>query len=280
MKIFAFADEASSMIDNQIIALKENGLDGLEIRNVDGVSVSDISDYKAKEVKAKMDSAEFKVWSIGSPIGKINIAKDDLATHTEKFKRTLEIADILGAENIRLFSFYMPKDTDPENYFDAIVEQLGKYSEIAKGSGVTLCHENEKFIYGDIPERCLKLHKALPDIKAIFDPANFVQCGVDTLKAWEILSPYVKYMHIKDAFESGDVVPAGKGVGNVAELLKKYIAMGGSEVTLEPHLAVFEGLAALENAEDRSVVGEIYKYSSNEEAFKVAAKELKGLLYN
>ena len=44
MKIYAFADEASAKIDEQITALKENGREGLEIRNVDGVNVAEISD--------------------------------------------------------------------------------------------------------------------------------------------------------------------------------------------------------------------------------------------
>ena len=39
IKIYAFADEASPNIDEQITALKRNGHDGLEIRNVDGVNV-------------------------------------------------------------------------------------------------------------------------------------------------------------------------------------------------------------------------------------------------
>ena len=40
-------------------------------------------------------------------------------------------------------------------------------------------------------------------MKAIFDPANYVQCEVDTLKAWEMIKPYVKYLHIKDALADG-----------------------------------------------------------------------------
>ena len=73
IKIYAFADEASSMIDEQICAMKRNNLNGLEIRNVDGVNISDISIDKAKEVKKKLDDADLGVWSIGSPIGKIGI---------------------------------------------------------------------------------------------------------------------------------------------------------------------------------------------------------------
>lgn len=48
MKIYAFADEASANIDKQIKAMKENRLDGLEIRNVDGVNIAEISNSKAK----------------------------------------------------------------------------------------------------------------------------------------------------------------------------------------------------------------------------------------
>ena len=73
IKIYAFSDEASPNIDNQIQALLKNRLQGMEIRNVDGTNISDITKEKAKEVKSKLDASGLKVWSIGSPIGKIKI---------------------------------------------------------------------------------------------------------------------------------------------------------------------------------------------------------------
>ena len=51
MRIYAFADEASPAIDSQIAAMRRNGLNGLEIRGVDGENVSAISLKKAKEVR-------------------------------------------------------------------------------------------------------------------------------------------------------------------------------------------------------------------------------------
>lgn len=277
MKLYAFADEASSMIDGQITAMKENGLDGLEIRNVDNVNVVDISDAKAKEVRKKLDEAELRVWTIGSPIGKIDIEKGSFEQHTERFKRSLEIAEILGADNVRLFSFFTPGDNRAD-YKDKVIERLGVFAEIAKGTGITLCHENEKGIYGDIPERCLEIHKALPEIKAIFDPANYVQCRVDTLKAWEMIKPYVKYLHIKDALADGNVVPAGKGVGNLKYILDDFKKNGGDSLTIEPHLTVFAGLADLEKEGDKSVVGEVYRYPSNKAAFAAAVSALRELI--
>ena len=277
MKIYAFADEASPCMDEQIKAMQENGLDGLEIRNVDGVNIAEISDRKAREVRNKLDDAGLKVWTIGSPIGKIDLEKDDFALHTEKFKRTLELAALLGAENIRLFSFFTPE----ENRADAkakVLERLALFCRIAKGSGVTLCHENEKGIYGDIPERCLEIHQALPEIKAIFDPANYVQCGVDTLHAWGLIRPYVKYLHIKDALKDGSVVPAGRGIGNVPLILNDFKRNGGRCVTVEPHLMVFEGLQALEKEGGAGVIGEVCRYPSNIAAFTAAVSALRGLL--
>lgn len=275
MKIYAFADEASPMIDGQITALQKNGLHGLEIRNVDHVNVSEISDAKAREVRKKLDRAGMTVWSIGSPIGKIDIERDSFAGHTEKFRRTLEIAEILGAENIRLFSFFIPKDKNPADYKEEVINRLGTFLELAKGTGITLCHENEKGIYGDIPERCLEIHKALPGMPAIFDPANYIQCGADTLEGWKMLSGYVKYLHIKDALSDGSVVPAGKGVGNLPLILEDFRKNGGTCVTIEPHLTVFDGLSALEKEGDKSVVSETYQYSSNTVAFKAAVDALK-----
>lgn len=277
MKIYAFADEASANIDKQIKAMKENRLDGLEIRNVDGVNIAEISDSKAKEVRKKLDNACLRVWTIGSPIGKIDIEKDDFTLHTEKFKRTLELADILGAENIRLFSFFTPSE-NRDSYKDKVIERLGTFCEIAKGSSITLCHENEKGIYGDIPERCLEIHKALPEMKAIFDPANYVQCGVYTLQAWELLKGYVKYLHIKDALADGSVVPAGKGIGNVKFVLDEFKKIGGNSVTVEPHLTVFAGLKDLEKEDDTSVIGEVYKYATAKEAFSAAVSALHEIL--
>ena len=277
INIYAFADEASPNIDGQITALKRNGLNGLEMRNVDGVNVSDITIEKAKEVKRKLQENGLITWSIGSPIGKINIEKDDFKAHIEKLKHTLEIANILESKNIRMFSFYMPEGKDAADYKNEVIDRLGQMCEIAKTHNVFLCHENEKGIYGDIPERCLEIHKALPELKGIFDPANYVQSGADTLKAWDMLKSYIYYMHIKDAKLDSTVVPAGQGDGNVEKVIKDFIEKGGNSFTIEPHLAVFEGFSHLERKGETSVITE-YGYPDSDTAFDAACDAFKNLL--
>ena len=276
MNIYAFADEASANIDMQIAAMKRNGLQGLEIRNVDGTNISDISLEKAEEVHQKMKEAGLTVWSIGSPLGKIGI-EDDFEAHMEKFKHTLEVAKVLECNNIRMFSFFIPREKEPAEYKNEVIRRLKAMVEAAKGSGIELCHENEKDIYGDIAKRCLEIHKEIPELKGIFDPANFIQCGQDTLEAWNLLKPYIKYLHIKDALADGMVVPAGAGIGRLKEILDDYCERGGTAVTVEPHLTVFEGLRELEG-KDREIKVAEYKYPDANTAFDAACDALKSLL--
>lgn len=270
-RLAAFADEAGSSINEQISAMTGNGVEHLEIRGVNGENISDLTNEKAALIRRQLENNGISVWSLGSPYGKIGIG-DDYEAHLDKFKHGLELADILGCKHIRLFSFYVPHG-DEEKYRDEVMLRLEKFISAAKGSGVILCHENEKGIYGDNAARCKEIHAAFPELKAVFDPANFIQCGQDTKEAWELLSAYVEYMHIKDARADGSVVPAGKGEGNIPFLLSQY---KGEVLTIEPHLSVFEGFEALE-ASQKTAMGE-YCYPSSRAAFDAAVNALKELI--
>lgn len=275
-KLSAFADESSDLFAGQVDALKRNGLDYLEIRNIAGRNITAHSCQEARELARILEDNGLRLWSMGSPIGKIGI-DDDFAAHLDLYRHTLDLTKEFGAENIRLFSFFMPKDRDPENYTSLVIDRMGQFVELAESYGIHPCHENEKGIYGDIAPRCLQLHQAVPGLKAVFDPANFVQCGQDTLQAWQMLHPYVHYMHIKDALPDGRVVPPGTGSGHVPELIGKYHAQGGQVLSLEPHLYEFVGLKSLEQEGDESVVGAM-SFATSEEAFDYAAKTLKTIL--
>ena len=270
----AFADEAGSDVEVQIRALQENGVPCLEIRGVGDKNVTDLTVDEAKELKKRLDDAGISVWSIGSPLGKISVG-DEFAPHLDTFKHTLELSRVLGAGNIRMFSFFCPKG-EAAYCRDIVFERLHQFCAAAQGSGITLCHENEKGIYGDTADRCLDILRNFPAIKAVYDPANFLQCGEDTIRAWELLEPYIAYMHVKDVREDGVVVPAGQGHGRIPELLERYEKIGGQVLTLEPHLAVFMGLDALENGE-KTKIGE-FEYPSQRDAFDAAVNALKGLL--
>lgn len=244
-----FSDEIAPQLDAQLQAVREFGLTHIELRAADGVNVSDFTVDQVKEVKQKLNAAGVSVSSIGSPIGKIGI-RDGFGAHLEKFKRTLEIQKELGAPYLRMFSFYLPKGEDPALYRNEVMDRVGALVEEAGRWDAVLLHENEKGIYGDSAARCGELMAQFygPRCKAVFDFANFVEVGQETLSAYGLLKPYIEYVHIKDALSAEKkVVPAGRGDGHVKEILADLIGGGWKGfLSLEPHLTDFSGLAALE----------------------------------
>lgn len=271
--IGAFADEAGGKLNEQIAAMLDNGVKHLEARMVNGKNFIDCTVDEARAIKAELDAHDLRIWSIGSPLGKINVT-DPMEPHLDKLKHTLELADIMGSERIRMFSFFIPEGEDPAIYRDEVMERLSRMVEVAEGSGVKLCHENEKGIYGDTAARCKDILDSVPGLGGIFDPANFIQCGQDTLEAWALLHDRIDYFHVKDCLADGKVVPCGKGIGNVPEILKKFIAAGGRQLTVEPHLTVFDGFAALEKDGAKTKI-DAFAYPSKRAAFDAAVTALK-----
>ena len=280
-----FADEAAKELDGQIAALKRNSMSYFEPRGIDGKNIADFTVEEAKELKAKLDAEGIKVSSIGSPFGKIEI-DEDFEPLFEKFKNTVEVAKILETKYIRMFSFFFTKGQSYEENREEVLRRVKAMADYSYEQGIYCCLENEKGIYGDTDDRNLEiLRYCNPKLYAIVDPANYIQCGVDPLKAYEKVAGYVKYLHVKDAyFENGEVVPAGKGDGSVAEIIKLFARNNGEKfLSLEPHLTVFDGLSDLEPDNDtmKSIEKkQSYVYASSTESFDAAVAALNEILAN
>ena len=275
-QLAAFADESDVDLLKQVDALKRNNFSFLEVRYVGEKYFTQLTKEEAKEVTKVLADNGLAIQSLGSPIGKIQI-NGDFDAHMELYKHTLELGNIFGADKIRLFSFFIPENEDPAQYKNLVLDRMGLIAETAKQFGIKACHENEKGIYGAVASRCLEIHQAVPELGGIFDPANYVQCGQDTLEAWEMLKSYITYMHIKDSLLDGTVVLPGKGDGHVPQIVKKYVDQGGKLFTLEPHLSEFVGLSALEQEGNKSLVGHM-TFATPEAAFDAAAQNLVKIL--
>ena len=274
-RISGFADEIAVDMDTQIALLKELGIEWVEFRSGDGKGVADYSLEEAKDLRRKLDENGIRVSALGSPIGKIGI-EEDFAPHLKLLEHLTELAGVLGTSYIRMFSFFIPEGKDPADYRDEVFGRTKAMVEMAKGKGVVLLHENEKGIYGDVAQRCLDLMRNFygEHYRCTFDFANFVQCGQDVLAAYEMLKPYITYVHVKDAvMETGEVTPAGEGDGQVAEILRRLDGEGYKGfLSLEPHLVDFAGLKNLEkDAKER-------KRSDGEQAFSQAYHALRKIL--
>ncbi|HHW10505.1 MAG TPA: sugar phosphate isomerase/epimerase [Firmicutes bacterium] len=269
-----FADEIAPELEVQLDNLEAEGIRYLELRGVWGKKVLDLSDADLERLRSALDGRGMGVSAIGSPIGKIKIT-DPFPPHLEAFRRALELARYLRAPFIRIFSFYVPEG-EAERYRAEVMARLRELVAIAGESGVALVHENEKHIYGDIPARCLDIVQTVgagadpasgsaSGLRLVWDPANFVQCGVRPhTEGYDLLRPYIAYVHVKDALlESGRVTPAGLGDGEVSRTIAALRDSGFSGFfSIEPHLKAEGDLAGL----------------SKPELFRKAAQAFKRLL--
>lgn len=273
----AFADEASANFDEQIEELKKAGISLIELRGVDGVSCADLSVDDAVKIKKKLDENGIRLSALGSPYGKIGI-EDSFEEHFEKFKNSLKVCKTLECDKIRMFSFYYPKDKDPASYKEKVFDRLEKMLDEAEKYGIKLCHENEKGIYGDNEKRCQELYEHFNGrLGVIFDPANYIQCGVNPKEAYELQKGTITYFHMKDALmKDGSVVSVGKGDGSVPVILAEVNNSTDDEVilTVEPHLHVFSGLNGLQPEELKHVES----YPDSKTAFHAACTAVKNVL--
>jgi sugar phosphate isomerase/epimerase len=237
-----FADEISPELDEQLDTLAEESIRFVELRSVWNKNVLDLTDDEIEKVGAAISERAIGVSSIGSPVGKVPIV-EDFAPHLERFHRALHVAKALETPYVRVFSFFMPEGEDPATYRDEVLGRMGTLAKEAEDARVVLVHENEKNIYGDTPGRCLDILTEVdsPALRAAWDAANFVQCGVNHPyeEGYEALRPYVEYVHVKDALSgSGRVVPAGEGDGEIRETISALHSSGfDGFFSLEPHLA-------------------------------------------
>ena len=261
-----FADEISPDVDEQVNTLAREGMRWLDLRSAWGKNVLDLSHEELAAFKASIDAAGIRVSSIGSPIGKIPIS-DPFPPHLARFKRAVEIAHYLETPFVRVFSFFIPPGDDPMVYADEVLARMAALAREAETAGITLLHENEKGIFGDTPARCAQILAAVgsPALRAVWDPANFVECGVRPFtEGYALLRPYIAAVHVKDAlFASGKVVVAGDGDGEWRETLAALHASGfAGFFSLEPHLAS----------------GGTFGGFSGPELWRTAAQAFKGLL--
>lgn len=240
IRLSGFADEIGPDLALQIDTLRAEHMHYLELRGVWDTNVLDFTDAQRRDITNRLGDAGIGVSSIGSPIGKVRI---DLPwqDHVDRFRHCLDVAEEFGAPYIRLFSYYPPEGGRIADHRDEVLRRLNEQVEIAAGRPVTLLHENEADIFGMRAEACLDIAENVPGLGLIFDPANFVHAGIDTLEAWKMLRDRVVYFHIKDIRAAdGQMVPAGEGDGHIPEILADAVGRLGYQgfVSLEPHLAV------------------------------------------
>ncbi len=264
MFLSILGDSISKDLLEQLVIMESEGIKYLDLREIWGKNVLELTDEEAKMVKHILDERGFKVSSIFSSIGDVEI-EEDFQNHLRLLRKAIDLAKFLGIHFIRIFSYRIPEKEKPEKWREEVIERMKEKVRMAEREDIILVHENEKGSYGDTPERCRDIMETVnsPYLRMSFNPANFVIQNIKPFQvAYPILEEYISYVHIKDARRTENnfqFVPSGEGEGEIREFLsalreKDYHGF----LSLEPQI---EG-----------------KFSSGAEKFRVASRALKKIL--
>lgn len=273
----AFADEIDADFEIQLKSLNTLNIPYIELRGVNGKSFTQLSDSETDMVGEALYKHNIKVWSLGSPIGKA-VTNCGSESQLALLARVMDIGEKLGVKRIRVFSFYPEEGDSPETYEIKVFGLMNLLLYEAEKHGFTLCHENEKGIYGCSAAREKKLLDNFDGrLKAVLDNGNFHFCGFSAEGAYALLKDYVEYLHIKDCGNDGVIVPPGYGDAFIRETLREVNAdrKGMVVLTMEPHLVNFTGLSALSKTDD---IKHRFNFDSPYEAFAYATENVKRMI--
>ena len=263
----AFGDEIAGDVDEQLTVLKDLEIGFLELRSVWGTNVLDLTDEQVGRLMERCETHAVRVSCVGSPIGKSPV-DGPIEKVVDDLKRILDIAQMVGTNKVRVFSFYPETDGLQAKRVETSISRLRVLAEVAAERDVVLLLENEGGLVGDIPQRCRALVEGVenPHLRYVWDTGNYPQMGfarsVDI--GWPLLAEYTDCVQVKDCrISDGTITVAGGGDGQVRKLLENLRERDYEGfLALEPHLLVAGQRGGFSGAE----------------GMKMAADALRGLM--
>ena len=270
-----FADEVSNSktLVEQFATFAALGLQYYSIRFVNlGNGVKNVMKLAKDEIHQVRDFQNdygLNVSSIGSPIGKVKLNDIDDGTKNayipfdkylaEDVQKVCEIAHMFETKLIRGFSFYHPRGTDPKQYIDQAVDQLGKIAEVCHKSDLTFGLEVEANLIGQNGWILEDIYRQVnhPAMVLIFDGANLITQGYsaeEVYSQYEAMKPGLGWLHIKDYVKS---TSQAKG-GHVDEdMMKGFVPCDGGYTGHESILRDFAGIlpSLTEKLQSRGIPG-------------------------
>lgn len=274
-KIAAFGDEISSNLLTQVSVVMEHDISNLDIRSVNNKNVLDFSYEDIDYIKGILDNKSIGVSSIASPIGKSSI-DTPISEIKKQLTKAIYVSKSLDCRTIRIFSFYSDESTYNSQLEKNVTEKLKMMTDIAGEKDILLSLENEKKTIADNPIITRQLLETIgsDNLSVVFDFANYIRSGLNTMEAFHLLRKYITAFHMKDAlYEKDIVVPCGLGDGNLREILHLLFEEDFScWFSIEPHLKHYFGLKINETE-----CGELKGYDSVD-MFSVAYLACKKLI--
>ena len=231
------SDEVSQDLPDLIRFAREFRLPGLELRSMFGRAFKDLTPADIAEVKRVARGEGWKIFGCSSPVFKCDL--DDataVRAHVDEFKRSLVIAQDLGCDLIRVFTFLRRAPAENESLLPRVAEQLQKLALLAAGTPVRIGIENEHSCIVGTGVEAATLLEQLPNPRfgIVWDPCNVLYVpgavGEPTL-GFAAISARIHHIHVKDARR---IAPKPGGLPAVAA------PVGLGDIGWRAHLAAIQ----------------------------------------
>lgn len=242
-KLGVITDEISQGIEDAIRIAKQYGLEGLELRSVDGKQLHRLSDQRVEEIAAMIHDAGLQVCGLSTPVFKCNLKNtEEVAAHHRMLRRYAQLARRLDARVLRGFSFWA--DRDFEAAYPDIVKELQRTVPVLEEYGLLFALEADPSVFATNGAKVARLVRAAssPRIGALYDPGNNMWDPDGELPypdGYEALRAEIFHIHVKDAVrEHGrtEAVAIGKGQVGYERLLARLAEDGyDGWLVLETH---------------------------------------------
>ncbi len=276
LALAVIGDEIGPSLPEMLSFCAENDVRRLDMRTVDGRNLLGMTLEEVNAVGNALRNAGIEVPCFVSPVlkwaapgktpvgGKVDFAFDPKTCPArDPLTHAFDVASVLGATRIRVFSFLRHPDFQP----DGLVESLDQLANHAMRTDITLELENEPVCnIGSVAELA-RFFAALPE------PSPLLRPLVDIGNSWfmdappsdadiALLAPQVDLIHLKDKdFAARRAVPLGDGAVPWADELKRLMrGVTVPEVTASLEIHCFDdarNAAARSVAALRRIAGEI-----------------------
>lgn len=247
-KLAILTDEVSQDLDTVIRFAKEFQLDGIEVRSLFGRAFKDLTKSDLTDIAKGAKDAGIAIAGAASPVFKCNLDSDsEIADHIELFKRSVEAAQTLGTDIVRVFAFLRRSHPATSDDLKRAASHFPKLLDIVRGTGIRVGIENEaSCIVASGPETKEFLSHLPNDLQltVVWDPCNvlYIPGTNDPVHDdFPVIADRVGHVHFKDAKrDNGNPAPTclefGTGEIDFPGQLKMLKDRGyNSWVTLETH---------------------------------------------
>lgn len=240
MMLAGISDEISQDLDEAIAVAQSVGLNGLEIRSFAGTDPARAEAADMRLASAALSRAGLAVAGYCPPLFKTPLPRDRraVAEQRARFSRHLDLASVLGAPHVRVFSWVREADTTLEQ----AAEAFAAVTEGVAGAAPCLL-ETGTITHTPTAPSAVRFADLLPTpIQLLWDPGNSVFGGASPAETADLPDDVLRrvgHVHVKDPRGRHGYVRLGDGDLDWLAIIRRLDLVGYDRwLSLETHWRV------------------------------------------